>query len=144
MTNFVSLSPSELATSKNDAVSYDTNGDDPREALGSRLRPYAITGGRTRADADLPLESLVRRTSRGTGVLERQTYERRRILELSERPVSIAELSAHLRVHLGVARVLVGDMAGEGLLETHQPRRTVNNRPDIKLLERVLDGLQAL
>jgi len=112
--------------------------------LGDRLRPYALTGGRTRSAVDLPLESLVERTPAGTAALDAQTLERRRILELCRGPLSIAEVSAHLGVHLGVARVLVGDMKVEGLLEVHRPRQSTGDRPDIKLLERVLDGLQAL
>ena len=43
-------------------------------------------------------------------------------------------------------RVLVGDMAEQGLLHSHKPQHatTGEQRPDLKLLERVLDGLQAL
>lgn len=71
----------------------------------------------------------------------RLVLERRRIAELSETPVSVAEISAHLEVPLGVARVLVGDMADEGLVQVSQPR---SGRPDIVLLERVLNGIRAL
>ena len=80
----------------------------------------------------------------GTAALGSLRLERKRIVELCDRPLSIAEVSAHLGVHLGVARVLVGDMKAEGLLDVHRPRPTTGDRPDIKLLERVLDGLQAL
>ena len=59
-------------------------------------------------------------------------------------PLSIAELSAHLSIPLGVARVLVGDMVEEGLLDSHKPAVAAGERPDVALLERVLDGLQAL
>lgn len=71
----------------------------------------------------------------------RLMLEQRRIADLAETPVSVAEISAHLEVPLGVARVLVGDMADEGLLQVHQPR---TGRPDIVLLERVLNGIRAL
>ena len=125
-------------------MSFDDSDLSDDAGIASRIRPYALTGGRTRSQSDLPLEALVKRTADGQTALTRQTLERRQILELCERPVSIAELSAHLKVHLGVARVLVGDMKAEGLLDVHRPRPTVGDRPDIKLLERVLDGLQAL
>jgi hypothetical protein len=126
-------------------VSTDGAGVPEREegGLGHRIRPYALTGGRTRSGVDLPLETLVERTPSGTSALGRLTLERKRIVELCAQPLSIAEVSAHLRVHLGVARVLVGDMKAEGLLDVHRPR-PAGERPDIKLLERVLDGLQAL
>jgi hypothetical protein len=54
-------------------------------------------------------------------------------------------VSAHLSVPLGVARVLVGDMCEEGFLTNFKPQHAMTGeRPDLKLLERVLDGLQAL
>jgi hypothetical protein len=124
-------------------MSYDGDGDEYDGGLAGRIRPYALTGGRTRSGSDLPLETLVKRTAHGLSALPRLALERKRIVELCERPLSIAELSAHLRVHLGVARVLVGDMRAESLLDVYQPQ-PVSDRPDIKLLERVLDGLPAL
>ena len=57
--------------------------------------------------------------------------------------MSVAEISAYLSVPLGVARVLVGDMTEEGYVDFNRGRPS-GDRPDLKLLERVLDGLQAL
>jgi hypothetical protein len=54
--------------------------------------------------------------------------------------LSIAEVSAHLNLPLGVVRVLVGDMADEHLVIVHRSAH-VGDRPDPALLERVLDGL---
>ncbi len=107
-----------------------------------RVRPYALTGGRTRANLDLPLETLVRTSERGRAVFNQMGIEQRRILELSEEPVSLAELAAHMHVVVGAVRVLVGDLVASGFLES----RTGSTRsaPDIQLLERVLDGLKAL
>ena len=69
----------------------------------------------------------------------------RRSSSLCNAPISIAEISAHLSIPLGVARVLVGDMAEEGFLTSYKPQHAkTGERPDLKLLERVLDGLQAL
>lgn len=109
---------------------------------GRLVRPYAITGGRTRSrSVDLAMEALVV-TSAEPPARDRLLMERRRIAELAETPISVAEISAHLQVPLGVARVLVGDMADEGLVRVHQPQ--TNGRPDIVLLERVLNGIRAL
>ena len=69
--------------------------------------------------------------------------ERREIIDRCIRPLSIAELSVVLGVHLGVTRVLVGDMKAEGLLDVHR-LTLVDDRPDLDLLERVLDGLKAI
>ena len=108
---------------------------------GRLVRPYAITGGRTRSRcAHLAMEAIVVCSAQGTA-RSRLVLERRRIAELAATPVSVAEISAHLQVPLGVARVLVGDMADEGLVQLHEPR---TGRPDILLLERVLNGIRAL
>jgi hypothetical protein len=56
---------------------------------------------------------------------------------------SIAEISAILRMPLGVARILIADMAVEGLVRVHQ-RDHAQGGPDVKLLERVLSGLRRL
>jgi hypothetical protein len=54
-------------------------------------------------------------------------------------------MPAYLHRPLGVARVIVGDMTAEGLLTSSAPQFTgAGQRPDLSLLERVLDGLQAL
>jgi hypothetical protein len=42
-----------------------------------------------------------------------------------------------------VARVLVGDMAQEGLVRVHQAQ-TSTDRPDLALMQRVLNGLRNL
>lgn len=118
--------------------------EDDEGGLSDRIRPYALTGGRTRGATELPMEALVRVTPQGVSAHPRLALERKKIVSLCGSPISVAELSAHLHVPIGVVRVLVGDMSDEGLLDTMRPRSTHDDRPDIKLLERVLDGLQAL
>lgn len=108
-----------------------------------RVRPYAITGGRTRSSVDIPLETIVITTRKGDENRGRLNLERGKILELCHKPISVAEISAYLHVPLGVARVLVGDLTDEGFVEFSRPAPS-GDRPDLKLLERVLDGLQAL
>lgn len=115
----------------------------PREER-LRIRPYALTGGRVRSSTELALEAIVRVTPRGETGASDMTTERRQISELCADPTSIAEVSAHLRLPLGVVRVLVGDMVTEGFLDCNESAVNENNRPDLRLLERVLDGLQAL
>ena len=109
-----------------------------------RVRPYLLTGGRTRTDVDLPLEAQIRTTPEGHQALASAGLERHRILELCAEPQSIAEISAHLSIHLQVARVLVGDLVNEGFVGTQTATGPASARPDLQLLERVLDGLQAL
>jgi hypothetical protein len=120
-------------------------GDDRDDGPVLRVRSYVLTQGRTRSNADLPIETLVKVTAQGTSAAPRLQLERKKIVGLCGAPLSIAEISAHLSIPLGVARVLVGDMAEEGLLTSYKPQHAkTGERPDLKLLERVLDGLQAL
>ena len=111
------------------------------KAPGRLLRPYAITGGRARPRQHLAMEALVVTSVDDPG-RGRLAMERRRVADLAVTPISVAEISAHLQVPLGVARVLVADMADEGLVRVHQPRG--EDRPDVALLERVLNGIRAL
>jgi len=107
-----------------------------------RVRPYAITGGRTRpTHDDLELEALVTTTTSVGERTPKLTVEQRAIAALCHDLLSIAEVSARLHLPLGVIRVLVGDMADEHLVIVYRPAHA-GDRPDLALLERVLHGLQ--
>jgi hypothetical protein len=118
--------------------------DAPADADLRLVRPYALTGGRTRAPgSDLPLETLLTATKRDRAS-EEVLPERREILKMTIMPTSVAEVSAHLKVPIGVARVLVADLVADGFLRAHLPVTTNGDRPQLDLLMRVLDGLQSL
>jgi hypothetical protein len=102
-----------------------------------------MTGGRTRpAHTDLEIEALVSTTSVGERT-PKLTVEQRAIAALCRDILSVAEISARLDLPLGVTRVLVGDMADEGLVMVHRPAQA-GDRPDLALLERVLYGLKTI
>jgi uncharacterized protein DUF742 len=102
-----------------------------------------MTGGRTRpTHDDLEIETLVSTTSVGEQT-PKLTVEQRAIAALCHEILSIAEVSAHLHLPLGVVCVLVGDMADEHLVMVHRPAH-VGDRPDLALLERVLYGLRTI
>jgi hypothetical protein len=112
-------------------------GDHPvAVGTGPLVRPYAVTGGRTRARADIALEALVS----VAGPAAVASGEARVIVGLCRDVRSLAEVSAHLRLPLGVTRVLVGDLAADGVLVVHGPAVGDND----VLLERVLRGLRDL
>jgi hypothetical protein len=113
------------------------------DGAGLRVRPYALTGGRTRARTDLSIETILVLTPAGEARAPRMPMERGDILRRCASPTSLAELSAHLHIPLGVARVLAGDLCDEGLLDFNRDHVT-DGRPSLRLLERVFDGLQAL
>ncbi|MFI0372542.1 DUF742 domain-containing protein [Actinomadura sp. 1N219] len=112
----------------------------------SLVRPYAVTGGRTKPRYDLAIEALVTAAPYPPRDVAALTPEYRAIMDLCRSARSVAEVSALLRLPLGVARVLVADMAVEGLLRLHQsqPAATTGGQPDLRLLERVLSGLRKL
>jgi hypothetical protein len=118
-------------------------GPAPHET-GSLVRPYTRTGGRTRSDYDLAIEALVSTSDRGKAPDAAVLPEHRSICGLCMDTRSVAEVAAHLRLPLGVARVLIGDMAGMGLVLIHQSGMVVGDRPSIEFMERVLSGLRRL
>jgi hypothetical protein len=118
----------------------------PRDRAGRAnrvVRPYAITGGRTRIDQDeIEVEALVTTTSVGATAWQ-LSFERRSIALLCRDVLSVAEIAAKLRLPIGVIRLLVGDMADQGLVDIHRPAQ-FDDRPDLSLLERVLYGLRQI
>ncbi|MBP2584951.1 hypothetical protein J3A78_005429 [Streptomyces sp. PvR006] len=109
------------------------------------VRPYAMTGGRTRPRYQLAIEALVSTTA-DPSRLQGQLPEHQRICRLCFEIKSVAEISALLSIPLGVARILVADLAEAGLVAIHQPGgdETAGGQPDVTLLERVLSGLRKL
>ncbi|MEU2070500.1 DUF742 domain-containing protein [Streptomyces anulatus] len=109
------------------------------------VRPYAMTGGRTRPRYQLAIEALVSTTA-DLSRLQGQLPEHQRICRLCIEIKSVAEISALLSIPLGVARILVADLAEAGLVAIHQPGgdETAGGQPDVTLLERVLSGLRKL
>ncbi|OQO94027.1 DUF742 domain-containing protein [Saccharomonospora piscinae] len=115
----------------------------PTEETGF-VRPYALTGGRTRANHHLELETLV--STRAVALLAvPEQIELQVIMEECRTPQSVAEIASKLRVPLGVARVLISDAADAGLVTVH---RTVSGdegaEAHLTLMERVLSGLRRL
>jgi Protein of unknown function (DUF742) len=107
------------------------------------IRPYARTGGRTRSAYDLALESLISTTPRGAVSADHHpSPEHRAIVNLCVRPRSVAEVAALLSIPLGVARVLLGDMATDGTVVVHGANG--HHPPDLALMRRVLTGLRRL
>ncbi len=126
-----------------DLYDDDEYADDVEQAR--VVRPYALTKGRTHTGRSaLPLEALVRGVASGRDAAT--TPERRRILELSVASIlSVAELSAHLSLPLGVVRVLVADLADDGLVVVHTGSTTAAPpATNLKVLESVLNGISSL
>jgi hypothetical protein len=108
------------------------------------VRQFALTQGRVRSSAnDLALDTLVRQTESGARAARRLPREQAAIIALTATTISVAEISAHLHLHLGIARVLVSDLAGHGYVIVSDHTRH-DAGPDLPTLERLLDDLQSL
>ncbi len=114
------------------------------EASAAAVRPYSWTKGRTRPGYDLAIETLVSTSPRGRDQVAVVQLEHRAVAELCAQTRSVAEIAALLPVPLGVARVLLGDMAALGLVIVHQRKSSNGDMPDLALMERVLSGLRRL
>jgi len=119
-------------------------GDEPTGAL---VRPYAVTGGRTRPRLDIAIEALVETTPKGrsTRALSHGREQQYIVTLCDGRLQSLAEISARMQLPLGVARVLVADMAADGMVAIYEPTSIDgNDAVGTELLERVLSGLRKL
>jgi len=116
---------------------------------GALVRPYAVTRGRTRPKLEIALEALVETTVRGrANNLHNGAHgqEQQHIAMLCDgRLQSLAEIAARTQLPLGVARVIIADMAADGLVAVYEPASLDENEAvGTELLERVLSGLRRL
>ncbi|MEU3724478.1 DUF742 domain-containing protein [Streptomyces sp. NPDC031705] len=109
----------------------------------ARVRPYSLTGGRTRFPQVLLVETFVATLDSGPAKTPDRMPEMRAIVEVCRRMRTIAEISALLKLPLGVVRVLVSDLADQGRIRVYGTGHGTG-RPDRALLERVLSGLRRL
>ncbi|MBD0422408.1 DUF742 domain-containing protein [Streptomyces sp. NPDC052309] len=122
----------------------------------ARVRPYSLTGGRTRFGHVLLVETFVgttaaleaaeeRKELTNGGLTSRVMPEMRAIVELCRRMRTVAEIAALLKMPLGVVRVLLSDLADQGKIRVYGTGTGHGTgRPDRALLERVLSGLRRL
>lgn len=118
-------------------------GSTEQEEAATYIRPYAWTGGRTRSNHVLEVETLVS-TSEACKTARLERLEHHSIANLCQHPRSVAEVGALLSVPLGVARVLLGDMAELGLVTVHTTVTKDDTSSHMMLMERVLSGLRRL
>ena len=108
------------------------------------LRQYALTQGRVHSiGVDLALDTLVQTSPLGHELLHALPAEQGAMLRLAREPVSIAEIGAHLHVHLGIARVLVSDLHARDLVAVSTSDFDDGNGPDLETLERLFDDLSS-
>lgn len=111
------------------------------------VRPYTLTGGRTKAKYPLELETLVSANAdaAATASVAPEQAEQNSIVRQCQTPHSVAEIASSLRVPLGVARVLISDAADTGRVTVHKTLSgEEGDEAHLMLMERVLSGLRRL
>lgn len=104
------------------------------------VRPFVMTGGRTRAERrDLRIETMLSAVPGAT--TSGLSAEQAKLLRLCEQPMSIAEASAALGLVIGVTTILAADLVSEGRLEVHQ---TDPVEIELDVLSRMIDAVRAL
>jgi Protein of unknown function (DUF742) len=104
------------------------------------VRPYIMTGGRTRTGRrDLRVETVLEST-RG-GVPDDLPSEQLAIVELCTEPQSVAEVSAKLGLVLGVATIIAGDLISAGLLHVHH---TDPVEVELDMLTKMIERVRAI
>lgn len=111
----------------------------PRRRESRLERVYVITGGRAAPPSDLDLVALIVAADSAPPGL---SPERAAIMRLCRRPLSVAELSAHLRLPFSATAVLVADLLTAGLARQRRPVRPAHVDPE--LLKQVINGLRRL
>ena len=119
----------------------DPQGPDEPISASRFVRPYTITAGRTHATVDLPMEATLRLQPRDATA--DVSAGAQRVLDVCDRR-SVAEVSALVKLPIGVVRVLLSDLVEQGsvrVLTTITESSSKDER--IELIERTLRGLRA-
>lgn len=102
-------------SARDDAPSDDEVGPQGHDLV----RPYVMTGGRTRAERrGLHPDTVLTAVEGASG--DGWSAEHAALLRCCERPTSIAGASAELGLVPAVTTILAGDLVAEGLLDVHQ------------------------
>ncbi|KUN91403.1 DUF742 domain-containing protein [Streptomyces caeruleatus] len=116
---------------------------------GPLVRPYAMTGGRTKpgpTGVRFDLIALVTLDATATGAGDDSALgpEHRTLIDLCRPETqSVAELAAGADLPVGVVRVLLGDLLERGRVTVSRPVPPAQ-LPDERILREVIEGLRAL
>lgn len=104
------------------------------------VRPYIMTGGRTRAQRrDLRIETLLQ--SNAGNIPAYLPEEQQAVLEQCYQAVSVAEVAAHLKLVVGVVMILADDLISAGLLDVHH---TDPVEIELSMLTKMIERVRAI
>ena len=107
------------------------------EEPGERQRKPAVV------EEHVPLDMVTLILSRGEP-RPSLSPEQVSIVQICNFPLSVAELSAYLKLPVSAVMVIVDELLAGGHVTTREPATRNNSFPDIELLEAVMHGLQNL
>ncbi|MFF4755281.1 DUF742 domain-containing protein [Streptomyces sp. NPDC002514] len=108
------------------------------------VRPYTVTGGRTRSSHPLHLTTCLVTRPSAPGIVHPSPEGEALLLHCSGVPRSVAELAALMHQPVQVVKVLIGDLLDCDALTRANPANPDGTTadPDGQLLEALLHGLR--
>ena len=104
------------------------------------VRPYIMTGGRTRAERrDLRVETMLQASV--TDIPGDLPSEQEELLRECAEPQSVAELANKLQLVTGVVAVIAGDLIATGLLDVHH---TDPVEIELDMLTKMIERVRAI
>ena len=130
--------PTYRSSTRSESSGTTEVGAETQTAEEGVLRPFIVTAGRTRPLLDgLRIETMI--YALPAALSAPLKFERRQIVRLCQTPLSVAEIAAALKLPLGVARVLIGDLVAGNFVSAHQPSEL-----PLHVIERIRDLVRAL
>jgi hypothetical protein len=121
------------------------------------VRPFVVTGGRTQGSTNTRLESILEVANRqwlADKGKKLSPEEAAIVRQIATTYLTVAEVSAHLKLPVGVVKVLVSDLAEAGVLVVHDTMAgggggvgsggPVSREQTLELLESVLNAISKL
>ena len=115
---------------------------EPDEAHGGHdfVRPFIMTGGRTRAERrDVRVETMLQASV--ADIPSGLPSEQEELLRICREPQSVAEVAAKLHLVLGVVAVIAGDLIATGLLDVHH---TDPVEIELDMLTKMIERVRAI
>jgi len=112
---------------------------------GPVVRPYALTGGRTRhSGAAFDLVATVTATQARVADPGGLGPEHFSVLQVAQVPTTVVDIASDVDLPLGVVRILLGDLRELGLVLIQAPVSMKARQVDRNTLREVLHGLRGL
>lgn len=110
---------------------------------GPVVRPYALTGGRTRPTGET-IDLLATVTAISSGPVDDMLLDPEYVAVMRRcwQPTPVADLASDLNLALGVIRILLSGMRDQGLVTIRPPARS--RLADPRILRDVADALRRL